>query len=744
MAMIETIKRSCPTCEACCGLVLRVDRNKQEILSIKGDPDDPRSRGYVCAKSQAFRYVHEDPERLRRPVKRTATGWQEIDWNEALDLVGSKLKAIRETHGKDSVAIYYGNPNGHNAGTLIYTALFSQMLDTERFFSAGTVDQQPKNVSCQLLYGEQWFFPVPDIDHTDFFICMGGNPVVSQGSIMSAPDMKSRLNSLRQRGGKSVVIDPRRTETAELCDQHLFIKPGSDAFFLFAFINVMFEQDWIDLRHLADFTDGVEEVRDLARPFTPETVASITGITARDLRQLVADYCTADKAVIYGRTGLCTQRFGTLASWLVDVVNILSGNTDRRGGAMFPRQATGQTEPSDKVTDLPYNRFKARSTGFPEVGGQLPASHLGAELDYEGDDRVHALLTLAGNPVLSVPNGKRVREAVDKLDFYVAIDIYINETTSRADVILPPASQLEHTNYDFLFQGTSTRNFACYSSRVFEPDPESREQWWIMLNMLARMFDVEWETLDDLMLGGFVDSILPHVQQDNPDINGESMKALLGEERGFERILDGMLRAGPYGDKFGSREGISLVTLKAKQSVIDLGPLQPALPQLLRTPGKRLRLVHPHLHSDLQRLQDCLTNGLYDANKFLLIGRRHVRDMNSWLHNLHPYVKGKNRCTLIMHPADAERLSVGNGSDVTVRSKQGEAQAPVEISDEIMPGVVSLPHGWGHRYRETKISTATGKAPGVSCNDLIDESILDLPSGTSVVNGAEVEISAAR
>lgn len=737
----EIVRRSCPTCEASCGLVLEVDRAAGKVRSIKGDPDDPRSRGYVCAKSQAFNYVHEDPERLRQPVMRTAGGWEAIDWQQAFELVGSRLRQIREKSGKDSIAIYWGNPNGHNMGTMLYTQLFMQMMGSERFFSAGTVDQQPKQVSSNLLYGNDWFWPIPDIDHTDFFVCMGGNPAVSQGSIMSAPDFGRRIDALRARGGKSVVIDPRRTESAELADQHIFIRPGTDAFFLLAFVNVLFAEDLVKLRHLDGIVEGVDAMREQAEPFTPEAVAAVTGVDPGALRTLVREFCAADSAVVYGRIGLCTQRFGTLSSWLVDVVDILTGNLDRRGGAMFPRQATGQSEPSDAVGQLSYDNYRSRVSGFPEICGQLPASLLGEELEATGDDRIRAMITVAGNPVLTVPNGKRIREGLEKLDFMVSFDIYINETTCCADVILPPVTQLEHSNYDFLFQGTAVRNFARYSPRVFEPPAGGLEQWQIMLGVLAGVHGMTIDGLDDLMVDGLAAQAVEWVNGDNPGLTAEMVKQAMGGERGPERLLDAMLRAGPYGDKFvAGREGLSLATVRAADGCIDLGPLQPSLPALLRTEGKKIRLVHDYLAGDLARLHQALKEGLYAPDRLLLIGRRQIRDMNSWLHNLTNYVRGKNRCTLLVHPDDAARVGIADGAEVRIRSRVGEVVAPVEISDEVMPGVVSLPHGWGHRHAGARQSVATSVQPGVSCNDLVDDTVLDLPSGTSVVNGVEVEV----
>lgn len=737
----ESIKRSCPTCEASCGLIMQVDRNENKVISIKGDPDDPRSKGYVCAKSQAFNYVYEDPERLRRPVKKTDNGWEEISWDEAFKLAGSKLREIRNQHGKDTLAVYYGEPNGHNAATNLYTQLFLSMMDTERFFSPGNIDQQPKHISSYFLYGEEWFFPIPDLERTDYFICMGGNPAVSQGSLMGAPDIKGRLQALKKRGGESVVIDPRRTETAELCDQHLFIRPGSDTFFLLAFVNEIFRNEWVKLGHLNNTVDGIEQLNDIVAPYTPERVASVTGVSADQLRQLVSEYCAQDKAVLYGRIGLCTQQFGTLASWLVDVVNIITGHFDREGCAMFSRPATGQHEPTDVLKPLMADRYTARSTGFPEKFGQLPASHFGKELAYRGDDQVRGMLTLAGNPVISVPNGKLIREGLEQIEFYVAIDIYINETTSQADVILPPLHQLEHSNYDLMFSAFSSRNVATYSPQSLTADPGGMEQWEIMLRLMGEMFETPWESLDDMMADGMAAQVAEGLQANYPAVTSEKVRTSMGEQRGYERYLDTMLRAGPYGDKFGEQKGMSLATLK-EAGTIDMGPMQSQLPKMLRTKNKRLNLIHSYIVDDLTRLEKALSDGLTDADKFLLIGRRQIRDMNSWLHNIHSYIKGKNRCTLMVNPKDANKLNIDTGGKVRVKSRIGEVIADVEVTESMMPGVVSLPHGWGHRYSDSQQTLANNKHPGASCNDLVDDEILDIPSGTSVVNGVQVELLA--
>ena len=797
----ETVFRSCPVCEASCGLTIELDRNANRVLSVRGDGEDHRSGGYVCAKSQVVRHLHEDPSRLRRPVKRTPEGWQEISWEEAFALVGSRLAAIRAEHGKDAVAMYYGNPNGHNFATQIYTQMFIALLDTQRFFSAGSVDQQPKNLSCELLYGNAWAFPIPDLDRTDFFVCMGGNPLVSQGSLMSAPDIESRFAALRARGGKLVVIDPRRTETAAVADQHMFIRPGTDAFLLFALVRLIFAQGLVDTGHLGSHIEGLDKLRELAAPFTPEAVAPVTGISADAIRALCAAFCGAEKPLIYGRIGLCTQAFGTLASWLVDVVNMLRGRLDAEGGMMFPRPATGQGEATDEINVLGRGRWHSKVREFPEYMSMLPATLMAEELAWEGPGRARALITVAGNPVLSVPNGDRLREAIAGLDFVVAIDIYANETTSLADVILPSTVQLEHSNFDFLFQTTSVRNFARYSPQVLRPEAGALDQWQIMLGVVAGLHGMTSPQLETMMSQGMADRIAAGI-----GIDASALIAASSAHAGPEQLLDMMLRAGPYGDRFGGGEGLTLDRVKAAEHGIDLGPLMPGrLPGILRTEGKRIRLLHPLLEEDIGRLRGRLADAVgkgrghgpllrasvgaghardpepVDAGHarnpepvgagharnpepvgaghardpepvgpshardphpdgLLLIGRRHIRDMNSWLHNLPNFVRGKDRCTLKIHPEDAVRRGIADGNSARIRSVAAERIVTVELSDEMMPGVVSLPHGFGHRYPGTGQPVASDHA-GVSCNDLVGDA-LDLPSGTSVVNGVPVEVEA--
>ncbi|MAT91448.1 MAG: hypothetical protein CME59_02495 [Halioglobus sp.] len=743
---IETLRRTCPTCEACCGLVVQVDREQQKIISIKGDVEDHRSQGYVCAKSQAFNYIYEDGERLRHPVKKTGDGWQAISWDEAFDTIAGEFTRIRQQHGKDAIAFYVGNPLGHDFAAGVYLQSLMSVAGTERFFSAGTVDQHPQQLVCWGLIGHEWLFPVPDLDRTDLFICMGANPVVSQGSIIGKPDIKAAMNAIQARGGQCVVIDPRYTETAAVADQHIAIRPGTDAWFLMAFANVLFSKGAVDPGHLAPHVDGIDALREAVSAYTPESTEAVTGVPAATLRQLVDSYCATDKAALYGRIGLCTQEFGMSAHWMLMAINILAGKLDREGGMMFATAPVGGSGPGAESSEKPYGRWHSRVRGVPETCGELPASLMAEEITAPGEE-VRALLTICGNPVLSVPRGDKIREALGSLELMVSLDIYINETTSQADIILPSTVHPEHSNVDVTFQNFTARNYASYSPRIFEPEAGLKDLGEIILEISARMAGLGRDEMEGFVYQGMVDMGCRRAEQDGYALDAETINAAVTGDSAPERYLDIMLRTGPYGDRFGANpDGLSLEKLKRHpQASMDLGPLQSRLPDVLRTPGKRIDLMHELFDNDLPRLHarfDELTQqaaGTAPDNAMQLIGRRHVRDMNSWLHNLKPYVRGKDRCTMLVNSADARRLGLTDGGAARVVSAVGEARVPVEVSDQMMNGVVSIPHGFGHVYPGSQQSTAEDLLPGVSCNDLIDES-LDVASSTCVVNGVPVSV----
>jgi anaerobic selenocysteine-containing dehydrogenase len=743
----ETVFRSCPICEASCGLTLEVDRAAKKVLSIRGDDDDPRSRGYVCPKATAAKGIFEDPERLTRPLRKTPSGdWEEISWEEAYRYTGERLAAIKEAHGKDSIATYIGNPIGHCVSGMLAVPMYIQAMDSERLFSAATMDQQPKNLTSSILYGDMWAISIPDIQRTQYMLSLGGNQLVSQGSLMSAPNVKKEIGDLQARGGRFIVMDPRRTETADAADEHHFIIPGSDAFFLFALVNVMFEEGLTNLGRLADFTDDVERVRELSASFTPEDVTEATGVPAETIRRLAREFANAERAVCYGRIGTCTQEFGTLASWLVDVVNVLTGNLDREGGSMFPRPATGQAEHYLwDGADLHMGRWHSRVRGLPEYEAQLPVAVFAEELEEAsaGEERARALITVCGNPVLSSPNGARLAAAMDELDFMVSIDIYLNETTRHADLILPTTVQLEHANYDFLFAGTAIRNFARYSPKIFDAEAGLPDLGDVLLEVAARMNGTEGKVLDTMLFEGMLATFVGIPGTPCAAVSIDDARAKLGSEPGIERMLDLMIRTGPFGDAFDdTASGLNLGKVRASDHAIDLGPLTERLPEIIRKDHGRLKLVHEIFEKDIERLKLGLAERR-DPDRLVLVGRRQLRNMNSWLHNLSNLAKGPERCTLLVNSLDAERFGLSDGGAAKITARAGSVTAPVLVTDEMMPGVVSLPHGFGHREGDTRLSVAKSKQAGANSNQLLDEFSLDVPSNTSVANGIVVRVSPA-
>jgi anaerobic selenocysteine-containing dehydrogenase len=603
------------------------------------------------------------------------------------------------------------------------------------------MDQHPQNVALHTMLGEGWMFPIPDIDRTDYFVCMGGNPLVSQGSLMSAPNAKQRLQAIHARGGKTVVVDPRRSETAGFCSEHVFIKPGADAHWLLAVCHVLFDEKLVEPGRLAEFTDGIETMREVCREYTPEAVATATGIDPPVTRRIVREFCAA-RGAWYGRIGLCTQEFGTLASWLVYVVNVLTGRLDAEGGMMFPRPATGRGEQGRPVEPFEHGRYRTVARGIPEIDGQIPCGLMAEEIEEAsaGEQRMRGLITVCGNPVLSAPNGERLAAALDELDFMVAVDIYLNETTRHADVILPSTVHLEHENYDFLFEQTSVRNFARHSPRFFEPEASLRPHWQILCELGARLNGATWEQVDDLMLGGMLAAM---VGPDTgcPAVTPEQARAKLSQERGPMRLIDAMIRVGPYGDQFDDEsDGLNLTKLAAREHGVDLGALTERLPEAL--PNGRIDLVPEYLQQDLPRLRRSLELRS-EPGGLVLVGRRQMRNMNSWLHNLPALARGRDRCLLLLSPKDAGARGIEDRGRAWVTSRVGRIEAEVKVTDEMMPGVVSLPHGFGHTLPGTRISVASDNQPGACSNYLTDELALDEISGTHIANGIPVEVQPA-
>ncbi len=742
--------RTCPLCEAGCGLEItltRDDDGAERVKRIRGDRDDVFSRGFICPKGSTLGHLHDDPDRLRRPVVKRDGEFVEVDWDEAFATVEAGLLPILTEHGRDACAIYLGNPGAHSLGPMLYNRTLIQALGTGNRFSASTVDQRPKELSASMMFGSVTV-PVPDLDRTDFLLMLGANPYASNGSLCTAPDFPGRLDRLRERGGTLVVVDPRRSETAERADRHLAIRPGGDAHLLAAVANVLIADGLADPGRLAEHTADLDGLGAALRSFTPEAVTDACGIEPGVIRRLAHDLADAPTAAVYGRIGTCTQEFGTLASWLVDVVNVLSGNLDRIGGAMFAKGAVGQ--PSTKGAPgtgrgFRMGRVVSRVAQRPESLGEFPVTALPEEIETPGEGQVRALVTVAGNPVSSNPNAERLDAALASLEFMVAVDPYINETTRHADVILPPPSALEKSHYDVALLNFAVRNVANYSAPVIDAPADQPEEWEILLRLAAIAqgsgLDADIDAIDDQIAGAFVHSAVRDEHGTVYDRDPSELLDALDGRRGPERLLDIMLRTGPYGDAFGTAPGgLTLAKLEANPHGVDLGVLEPdRLPALLRTPSGRIEALPEQMRGDLDRLRASLGRSHDDM---VLVGRRHVRSNNSWMHNVRVLTKGRNRCTLQVHPDDADRLGLSDGAPARVASRVGEVSIDVEVTDGIRPGVVSIPHGFGQNLPGVQLRVAQ-EYRGVNTNVLTDEQFYDPVSGNIALNGVPVTVEPA-
>ena len=736
---LETIFRECSLCEAHCGIQLTVDRTANRVTDLRGDALDPLSRGYICPKAIGMKGISEDPDRLRAPMRRVGGSFEEISWDEALDLVAERLLAIREEHGANSIATYLGNPSAHDFAANLSLPHLIRSIGSKWRFSATSVDQLPRMVANQLLYGAPGSFPVADIDHTDFFLVLGGNPVVSNGSIMTAPDMRGRLRALRERGGRLVVVDPRRSETAALADEHLAIRPGTDALLLAALLQVLFAEERTRTGEHAALLANQGELAELVDAFTPEAVAPATGLEAEAIRRLADDFAAAPRAACYGRIGICTQEFGTLASWLVDALNILSGNFDRPGGILFPQPAHAPAGPPRRREGMPYARWRSRVRGLPEFAGELPVAALAEEIDMPGEGQVRALVTVAGNPVCSTPNAARLDRALASLDFMVSLDIYLNETTRHADVILPTTAPLERANYPLVFHNLSVRNFAKWSPPALEPPPGVRPFFDIACELTGRMSGADGATVQAMLRAGMVARVAGP-KSDSPDVSPAEAEAALEEnETTPEFLLDAMIRGGKRGDRFHGA-GLSLARVREAEHGLDLGPLTAGVADVLATVDGRIDLAPELIREDFGRLQERVSR---EDSGLVLIGRRHLRSNNSWMHNIEALAKGDDRCTLLVHPDDADAHGLAEGASVRISSRVGTVMAPVEITTEMRRGVVSLPHGYGHESDAVRLGVARALQAGVNSNELTDEAGIDPVSGNAILNGIPVTLAHA-
>jgi len=694
----RSVYRACNLCEAICGLEIKVDGPK--IVSIRGDVADPFSRGHICPKAVALQDIHDDPNRLRRPLRKDGAAWVEIGWDEAFELAAERLAAIQLGQGNDAAGLYAGNPSVHNIGTALGTAQLARLIKSRNVFSATSVDQLPQQLASLLMFGHQFLLPIPDIDRTDYFLIMGGNPVASNGSLMTAPDVTRRLADIRARGGKVVVLDPRFTETAAVADEHHFLRPATDAALLMGMLNTMKEEGLFRIAH-PDRLRGLDAALDAIADMTPEIAATMTGIDAATIRRLAREFAAAPSAVCYGRVGSTLQAFGTLNQWLIQLVNLVTGNLDSVGGALLTQPLIPITGPGTRPGH--YGRWTSRVRGLPESGGELPVAVLAEEILTPGPGtngaQIRGLITIAGNPVLSTPDGRGLDEALESLEFMVSIDIYLNETTRHADLILPPTSSLNHDHYDLVFNALAIRNVARFNTGIWPRPDDERYDWEIFRELCLRL--------------------AARLEREH--------RPLLPTAAAIEKRLQGM----------------SMETLMEAEHGLDLGPLAPSLYDRLETADGKIDCAPAVLIADVARFRgQAAASASLSPATFRLIGRRHLRSNNSWMHGSHRLMKGKRRDPLMMHPEDLAALGLSDGQTVEVRARAGSVRIPVQATDTVMRGVVSLPHGFGHDRSGTRLGLAEAN-PGVSYNDLTDVSALDAVSGNAALNGIAVEVVAA-
>ncbi|WP_410672029.1 molybdopterin oxidoreductase family protein [Amycolatopsis sp. cmx-4-68] len=719
---MTTAHRTCPICDAVCGLKIDLDPAGR-VTKVRGDTDDPFTEGYICPKGASLGQLDEDPDRLRHPMIREGDEWREASWDEAFEAVERGITGVIEKHGRDAVAVYFGNPTYHTMAGFLYRVPLIQSLASKNVYSSGTIDHMPKHVACAHLYGDPFAIAVPDIDRTDYLLVLGANPMESHGSLFCAPNMPARLRALRERGGKLVVVDPRRTRTAKHCDEHFFVRPGTDSVLLLGIVHTLLQEN---LAAVTLDVDGLDELRALTEEFSPAAAEQVCGVPAEDIARIARELAEAPTAAVYSRMGGSVVEFGTLTQWLVDVINILTGNLDRPGGTMFTRTAALEVFRTGQPFE--WDRWRSRVKGFPEVLGELPTATLPDEIETPGEGQVRALINIAANQVVAAPNGPRFGRAFAALDFMVCVDPYLNETTRHADVILPPPRILQMAHYDFLMQIVMVRNYTRYSPAVLPLEPDQRSEAEILARLTLIAGGAPLQVPASAVDEGFIGQLLTGAtQMPGSPVEGMDvavLRATIEGDDGPEQLLDTLLKFGPY--------GLSLAKLKEQPNGIDLGPLEPRLKELLCTPSGKVELTPEPIVADFARLRARLAE---PAPEVLLIGRRQLRSNNSWLHNVPSLAGGSNQCTLHVNPADVTKFGLGDRA--VVRSAKGEVVVEVEPTDSIMPGVVSLPHGWGHAGSTQRVAA---RHPGVNANALTDELVVDVPSGNAVFNGVPVTV----
>jgi anaerobic selenocysteine-containing dehydrogenase len=741
---VEVHYRTCGFCDQHCGTEVTIDKATRQVVGVRGDKSDPLSKGYVCPKVYALKDYHDDPDRLTSPMIKRNGRFEPVSWDEALDFTAERIKHIQREHGNDAIAFYFGTGLAHVPALCLYTPLLATTLGTKQVYSSSSVDCHAHFLTTTTMFGNLGAVPVPDVDHTDYILLIGANPAQSNGSFIIAPGMAARLRDIQKRGGKVVVMDPRRTETAKTADWHLSIRPGADAAVLFAMVNILFEEDLVELKHLGAYAANLDQLRELARPFSVEAASRVSGIAAEDIYKLTREFAAAPRACIYGRIGSSMQMFGSITNWLIVAVNALTGNLDREGGSMFPRGVVDSIFFSERCQDgvLPHGRWHSRATGLPELAGQLPCSALIPELETPGDGQIRALITMAGNPILATPNGGgRLTRALEKLDFMLSFDIYINEASRHADVILPSEKSLTRSDFTLFYTFFMVRDYMRYSPPIFEADENSRTDAQIISGLVGRLLGETTHAAEERALRMLHQQLIDQGNEVAARFSFDQVLQHLGTEGGQDRMLELLVRTGPYGDHLGDNpDGLTLEKLKAMPHGVDFGPMRSRIKDIVYLPDGKIDFAPSDITSDIPRLQRWMSDS--QADSLLLVGRRQIRSFQ-WMHKFPTLNKGPIMCTLLMHPRDAAARGLADGQKVKVRSRTGEVVVEMELSEEMREGVVSLPHGWGHDDPEVPGQEIAKSRPGVNYNLLADETLMDVPSCNTNLNAIPVEVEFA-
>lgn len=733
---------TCSLCEACCAAIMHVEGER--ILRVEPDREDPLSGGFICAKGAAIPEVEADPRRVRTPLLRRNGELQPATWDECFAFIEERITAIHAAHGRDAVAVYAGNGVAHSLGLQTYLADVLMALGTKNFFTAGTLDQIPRQAVSALLYGSASSVTVPDLDRARLVWIVGANPLDSNGSMLSAPGIPRRLQLIQQRAGRVVVIDPRRTNTAKRADEHVPIRPSGDAAFLAAVAHVLLEVGPVRSSAL-DLCGDIEPLRELLRSFAPEHVSEACGVAAADIRRLALELRLTHPAAVYGRIGTTTQQFSSLVCWLIDIVNILAGNMDVEGGAMFCSPLLAQ----DNTLGLPgrgpgkrLGRWRSRVRGAQEVLGELPAACLPEEIMTPGEGQVRALFVVAGNPALSNPDAMRVAAALERLELLVCMDIYVNETGRRAHVVLPSPPRLAKSNYDVMLYQFALRRYGRYTPAYRPVSAQERSDREILLRLASIASGERWNSdIDALDARTLERMVQREVARAGSSLAGQAPAPImeaLSRLSPLERRLDFALRTGPFGDAFGARDGITFETLRDAPHGLDLGPQEPRLPELLRTPSGRIEWLQPFVTAEFGRLRDWMSAA---RPRFVLVGRRQLRSNNTWMQHIPSLRQRTRRCTLLLSRTDAVEQGLHSDDWVEVSTGTGKVRVRVEVTDDILSGVVSLPHGWS----DLEDAAAPDEAvQGANVNRMTGGATLDPLTGTACLNGYAVSIRRLR